>query len=188
MTVKWWWSTKTRRIIGKILNCHIPQVMVLPVILSGGRSHYSNQPQSRQHSSLTEIMIGQQGSQNTLRQSATTQMLPRTLFVFHLEPWPMVAGTLAQTQWSELHSASTLNQMIILILWRQWRIRKKPFIWIQVSLCRSWEKIILSILSVMQSKNKLSSSLAQEDKNVLKSIHLLEVLPRKASNSQPKSW
>jgi hypothetical protein len=170
------------------LKLYIPKFLVLPVILSGGRSHYSNQPQLRQQYSLTEMMVGHIDSHYTLRQSETTQMLPWTLFVFHLEPWPMVAGTLARTQWSELHSASTRNLMIFLILWRQWRIRKKPFIWIQVSLCRSWEQIILVFLPVIQSKNKSSSKLTiQQGRNALLSIHLLEVLPHKASSSQPKS-
>jgi hypothetical protein len=59
----------------------------------------------------------------------------------------------------------------------------------QVSLCRSWEQFILAIPPVMQSKNNLSSYMTiQQGKNVSLSINLLEVLPRKASSSQPKSW
>jgi hypothetical protein len=46
----------------------------------------------------------------------------------------------------------------------------------------------LAILPAMQSKKKLFSKLTiQQGRNVLLSIHLLEVLPRKTSSSLPKS-
>ena len=144
-----------------------------PVPLNFGRSHSYNQLPSKQHSLLTEMIVAQIDSQNTLWQSATIQMLPKTLFVFHLELCLMVAGICVQTQWSVQHSVYT-RLRFWLILWRQWRIRRKALKWMLCQ-CRSWE---VETPKTMQSKNESSSKLTFREENVLISMHLLVVLPR----------